>query len=82
MAAAAGGLDALAFTGGVGENEPRIRALACEGLGFLGVALDEEANAARARDGQVESDVSSVAVLVIESREDLEIARQVRALLG
>ncbi len=42
MAAAMDGLDVLVFTGGVGENAPRIRALACAGLGFLGVALDEE----------------------------------------
>jgi acetate kinase len=82
MAAATDGLDTLAFTGGVGENSPRIRQLACEGLGFLGVALDEDANAAWARDGRVESVGSSAAVLVIESREDLEIARHVRALLA
>jgi acetate kinase len=82
MAAATDGLDTLAFTGGVGENSPRIRQLACEGLGFLGVALDEDANAGWARDGRVESDASSAAVLVIESREDLEIARHVRALLA
>jgi acetate kinase len=82
MAAAIEGIDALAFTGGVGENQPRVRELACKGLGFLGVALDEEANAARPRDGHLEADGSSAAVLVIESREDLEIARQVRALLA
>jgi len=82
MAAATDGLDALAFTGGVGENSPRIRQLACESLGFLGVALDEDANAALAQDGRVESDGSSAAVLVVESREDLEIAGHVRALLA
>ena len=82
MATAIGGLDALVFTGGVGENSPRIRALACEGLGFLGVALDTAPNAARADDRRLEREGSAVAVLVIAAREDLEIARQVRALLG
>jgi acetate kinase len=66
MAASLGGLDALVFTGGVGENSPRIRELACEGLGHLGVGAPE----------------SGVRVLVIHAREELEIARQVRALLG
>ena len=63
MAASLGGLDALVFTGGVGENSARVRELACEGLAYLGVP-----------DG--------VAVLVIAAREDIEIARQTRALLG
>ena len=75
-------LDALVFTGGVGENQPRVRELACHGLEFLGVALDEEMNAARTGDGHLESNVSSAAVLVIESREDLEIAALVRTLLA
>jgi acetate kinase len=82
MAAAMGGLEALAFTGGVGENSPRVRKRACEGLGFLGVALDEDANAASARNVRLEPAGSPVSVLVIESREDLEIAAQVRALLA
>jgi acetate kinase len=65
MAAALGGLDALVFTGGVGENAVRIRELASEGLSHLGVGAPE----------------SRVAVLVVHAREDLEIARQARALL-
>ena len=47
MAAALGGLDALAFTGGVGENAPAVRAGAADGLGFLGIGLDPERNARR-----------------------------------
>jgi acetate kinase len=82
MAAAIGGLEALAFTGGVGENSPRVRQRACQGLGFLGIALDEEANAASAPDVRVEQAGTAVSVLVIESREDLEIAAQVRTLLA
>jgi acetate kinase len=66
MAASLGGLDALVFTGGVGENSARIRELACEGLGHLGIGVPE----------------SVVRVLVIHAREDLEIARQARELLG
>jgi acetate kinase len=66
MAASLGGLDALVFTGGVGENSERIRALACEGLGHLGVGPPDE----------------RVRVLTVRAREDLEIARQVRELLG
>jgi acetate kinase len=62
MAASAGGLDALVFTGGVGENAPSVRDAACDGLSFLGPAVADP--------------------LVIEAREDVEIARQVRAVLG
>lgn len=74
MAAALGGLDALVFTGGVGENSPEVRARACDGLGFLGVSLDHGLNDSNEEDGLVGS-----RVLVIRAREDLEIDRQVRA---
>jgi acetate kinase len=78
MTAALGGLDALVFTGGVGEHSPEVRAGAAEGLGFLGVEVDP------ARNARAEEDIGSgsVRVLVVEAREDLEIARQVRAALG
>jgi acetate kinase len=66
MAASLGGLDALVFTGGVGENSERVRELACEGLKHLGVGAPDE----------------RVRVLAVHAREDLEIARQVRELLG
>jgi acetate kinase len=79
MAAAAGGLDALVFTGGVGENSPEVRAEAVEGLGFLGVGLDAAANAAAQPDADVAASDSPARVLVVAAREDLEIARQVRA---
>ncbi len=83
MTAALGGLDVLVFTGGVGERAPRIRALAAAGLGFLGVALDSERNAAAVPppDREVGADGAPVRVVVVEAREDLEIARQVRAVL-
>ena len=78
MAAALGGLDALAFTGGVGENSAEVRAGACSGLGFLGVELDHGLNGSNEGDREVGAGL--VRVLVIRAREDLEIARQVRAL--
>ena len=82
MAAALGGIDALVFTGGVGENSDEIRALACDGLEFLGIALDPALNRRAKSDQPVAAADSPAAVLVIESREDLEIAAQVRGALG
>jgi acetate kinase len=82
MAAALGGIDALGFTGGVGENSGEVRALACEGLRFLGVELDEDKNRNASGDELIGLDGAAVATLVIESREDLEIAAQVRRVLG
>ena len=86
MVASLGGLDALAFTGGVGENAAMIRADAAAGLGFLGIALDAQRNDEAVGDAaDPEADVtaagSSVRVLVVAAREDLEIARGVRARL-
>jgi acetate kinase len=82
MAAAAGGLDALVFTGGVGERSARVRAGAAEGLGFLGVRLDPARNAAHAGgDAEIGAVGAAVRILVVASREDVEIARGVRACL-
>lgn len=75
MAAAMDGLDALVFTGGVGEHAPAIRAGAAGGLGFLRVAVDADRNAEA--DGDA---VIGERTLVVTAREDLEMARQVRAL--
>ena len=82
MAASAGGLDVLVFTGGVGEHQPAIRAAAGRGLAFLGVAVDEAANAATSADGEITAAGAQVRTLVISSREDLEMARQVRETLA
>jgi acetate kinase len=82
MATAAGGLDLLVFTGGVGERSPAVRARAAEGLGFLGVAIDAARNEAiRAGDGPISPEGAPIATLVVTAREDREIARQVRATL-
>jgi acetate kinase len=87
MAASLGGLDILVFTGGVGENAPAVRAAALGALAFLGLAIDPAANAAvdlDAGDPPGVCDIGAPAaarVLVVAAREDLEIARGVRALL-
>jgi acetate kinase len=82
MAAAMGGLDALAFTGGVGEGSPEIRAGTCRGLEFLGLSLDARHDDALDRvDRDLSSDGARAATLLVHAREDLEIARQVRATL-
>ena len=79
MAAALDGLDALVFTGGVGENSAEIRRRTAAGLGHLGVALDEERNDSPATgDREIGDPAGPVRSLVVISREDLEIARQVR----
>ena len=75
FAAALGGLDRLVFTGGIGENAPLIRARICDGLGFLGIELDEKQNAANA--GIISAKTSSVSVHVIRTDEELMIARSV-----
>lgn len=81
MAAALGGLDALVFTGGVGEHCAPVRVSAGEGLAFLGVSIDEERNDRAGGDAEIGAAGASVRTLVLTAREDVEIARQVRTLL-
>ncbi|HSZ12590.1 MAG TPA: acetate/propionate family kinase [Solirubrobacteraceae bacterium] len=81
MAAALGGVDALAFTGGVGEHSAVVRERAAAGLAFLGVELDRERNLAAFGDAEIGADGAATRTLVIAAREDLEIARQVRTVL-
>jgi acetate kinase len=81
MAATLDGLNALVFTGGVGERSARVRELACHGVSHLGVTIDTARNDSVEGDVDVRAKGSSVAVLVVRAREDLEIARQARALL-
>jgi acetate kinase len=80
MTAALGGLETLVFTGGVGERAPEVRARAADGLEFLGVHVDAERNVAG--EDEIGANGAPVRVLVVEAREDLEIARGVRAALG
>ena len=81
MTAAMDGLDALVFTGGIGEHQPIVRAATAAGLGFLGVGVDESANTAATTDTDITSPEAHVRTLVITAREDTEIARQTRAVL-
>ena len=81
MAAAMGGIDALAFTGGVGEGSARLRAEAASALGFLGVELDARRNGEAVGDAVLSTTRAPVAAVVVEAREDLQIAYEVRALL-
>jgi acetate kinase len=80
MAAAMNGLDALVFTGGIGEHNPAIRAAAAASLGFLGISVDDDLNRATA-DAVISRPGTAVASLVVTAREDIEIARQARAVL-
>jgi acetate kinase len=79
-----GGLDGLVFTGGIGEHSAAIRRRATAGLEYLGLHLDDEANAAAtgATDVDIAAPESTVRVLVIAAREDLTIVREVRRVLG
>ncbi len=81
MTAAMDGLDALVFTGGVGEHAPEVRELAVKGLAFLGVSLDPVMNANGESDRQVGASGSVVSTVVVAAREDLEIARNTRRVL-
>ncbi|MBX9258811.1 acetate kinase [Desmonostoc muscorum CCALA 125] len=76
MLTSLGGLDALVFTAGVGENSPGIRQAACEALGFLGLKIDLEKNQQQPVDEDIATDDSAVRVLVIHTKEDWAIAQQ------
>ncbi|MBB4284405.1 acetate/propionate family kinase [Roseospira goensis] len=80
QAAVLGGLDALVFAGGIGENDARLRARVCEGLAFLGVHIDPARNAAG--ETRVSKDDAPVAVHVIPTNEEAMIAAHTRALMG
>lgn len=76
-AAAMGGLDGIAFAGGIGENSSRVRSLVCDGLGFLGVEFDAAANESHARTDRLISTRSSrVAVGVVHTNEEIVVARE------
>lgn len=80
FAAALGGLDTLVFSAGIGERSALIRARICDGLGFLGIELDDPLNAAQAP--VISTDASRVSVRVIPTNEELMIARSVSRVLG
>ena len=80
FAAALGGLDTLVFAGGVGENAPTIRARICDGLGFLGIDVEEKRNAAN--EGVISAAAGRIAVRVIRTDEERMIAGEVCRVLG
>jgi acetate kinase len=80
LAAALGGLDALVFTGGIGEHAALVRQRVCEGAGWLGVQLDAAANGKGAL--RISTDGSAVAAYVVPTNEELMIARHTCAVLG
>ena len=80
MGAALGGLDALAFTAGVGEHSPAIRAAVCARLEFLGVQLDRRLNERLASEGEIGEAGAAARVFVVSSREELVATRADRAL--
>lgn len=82
MVAVLGGIDALVFTGGVGEHLPAIRAAATAALDFAGVVLDPQANKETLGDGEIGAPGARARTFVVTSREDLEMAREVRQALS
>jgi acetate kinase len=82
MAVACAGLDALAFTAGIGENSALVRARVCEHLSFLGVALDRDRNSGAEPDCDISTDGAAARVIVVRAREELIAARAARGLLA
>jgi acetate kinase len=76
MVAVLGGVDGLIFTAGVGENSVEVREAACKQLGFLGLKLDEAANAQRSPDRDIATPDSAIRVLIIRAQEDWAIAKE------
>jgi acetate kinase len=75
------GVDAIAFTAGVGENDPKVRYDVCQYLKFLDITIDEEANKVRGKEAMISTPDSKVKVAVIPTNEELTIARETVALL-
>jgi acetate kinase len=82
MSASAGGLDALAFTAGIGENSSLVRERLCSRLGLLGIEIDRARNGEAEPDCDVATDTSPVRILVVRAREELVAARAARTLLS
>jgi acetate kinase len=79
-AAALGGLDAVAFTGGIGENSAALRAACCAGLEFLGIEIDPEKNESAGGDRLLNR--GSVTILALSTNEELVVARRAYACLS
>ncbi len=79
--AAMGGVDAICFTAGVGENSGFVRKIICDRLGFIGATLDEEANGIRGKEQIISGADSKVKLMVVPTNEELAIARDTYALV-
>ena len=79
--AAMGGLDALVFTAGVGENNDALREMVCEGLDWMGIKIDPAKNEGKRTEGEISADDSRVKIFVIPTNEELAIARDTLALV-
>ncbi len=80
--AAMNGVDAIAFTAGIGENDPDLRQYVCDNLGYLGVKIDDEKNHVRGQEIKISTEDSKVDVFVIPTNEELAIARDTLALIS
>ena len=76
------GIDAIVFTGGVGENQINIRKWVCEQLEFMGVKIDTEANNMRGEEKKVSKEDSKVEIYVIPTNEELMIAKETQKLIS
>lgn len=76
------GLDALVFTAGVGEHDSEVRSAVCQGLGFLGLTLDEALNQEGTGDRDIATQDSLVRIWVLQTQEDWQIARSCWSCLG
>ena len=80
--AAMNGVDAIVFTGGIGENDGELRKYVCENLAYLGVKIDNEKNAIRGEEVKISTDDSKVNVYIIPTNEELVIARDTLAIIS
>ncbi|MGZ3610148.1 MAG: acetate kinase, partial [Ktedonobacteraceae bacterium] len=76
MLATLGGLDALIFSGGIGENAAEVRSAVCESFAFLSLKIDEQKNVQSPADQLISAVDSSIPILIIHTQEDLAIARE------
>jgi acetate kinase len=82
FAAVMNGLDVLIFTGGIGERDPETRRKITENMNFFGIELDEDKNENLTGEGVISKESSRVWVLVIQTNEELVVAREARQLLA
>lgn len=80
--AAMNGVDVIAFTGGIGENDPELREYVCENLSYMGIKIDKDKNNLRGSEVKISTDDSKVNVYVIPTNEELAIARDTLRLIS